>query len=151
MRNARAIVVLGLVLGTSPALAQDLALKRVLLSTGGVGYFEFEASVTGDAQLSLPVRVDQVDDVLKSLVVFDDAGRVGAVRLPGRAPIEEAFRDLPFPQAALESPVALLNALQGAEVQVAGPRPLKGCIMQALVEEIQLPNAPARCDGIGSA
>ncbi|MBM3491786.1 MAG: hypothetical protein FJX68_15350 [Alphaproteobacteria bacterium] len=141
MRNARAIVVLGLVLGTSPALAQDLALKRVLLSTGGVGYFEFEASVTGDAQLSLPVRVDQVDDVLKSLVVFDDAGRVGAVRLPGRAPIEEAFRDLPFPQAALESPVALLNALQGAEVQVAGPRPLKGCIMQALVEEIQLPNA----------
>src|SRR5262245_56410233 len=38
-------------------------LRRVMLSTGGVGYFEYEADVVGNAQLSLPVRMDQVDDV----------------------------------------------------------------------------------------
>ena len=42
----------------------QLALTRVLLSTGGVGYFEYEATVSGDADLSLEVRGDQVDDVL---------------------------------------------------------------------------------------
>ncbi len=30
-----------------PAAAADLALKRVVLSTGGVGYFEYEAAVDG--------------------------------------------------------------------------------------------------------
>ena len=31
-----------------PAFAQDLALKRVMLSSGGLGYFEYEAAVDGD-------------------------------------------------------------------------------------------------------
>ena len=61
------------------ALAADLALDRVMLSTGGVGYFEYEAKVDGNASLTLDVPLDQVDDVLKSLVVFDDKGGVGGV------------------------------------------------------------------------
>ena len=51
-----------------PAIAANLALKRVVLSTGGVGYFEYEAPVEGNATLTLDVPLDQVDDVLKSLV-----------------------------------------------------------------------------------
>jgi hypothetical protein len=93
------------------AAAEGLRLKRVMLSTGGVGYFEHEAVIEGDAELELDVRLDQVDDVLKSIVVYDDQGGVGSVSLPGRAPLAQVFRDLPFPRAALESLVALLNAL----------------------------------------
>ena len=52
-----------------PAIAGDLALKRVMLSTGGVAYLEYEAEVEGDARLTLNVPLDQVDDVLKSIVV----------------------------------------------------------------------------------
>ncbi|MFQ5959361.1 MAG: hypothetical protein ACE5LF_08340, partial [Alphaproteobacteria bacterium] len=63
------------------ASAAELALKRVLLSTGGVGYFEYEAGIVGDTRLALDVRLDQVDDVLKSIVVYDDQGGVGAVSL----------------------------------------------------------------------
>ena len=48
----------------SPAGAQELELKRGVLSAGGVGYFEYEAQVEGDATLPLSVRLDQVDDVL---------------------------------------------------------------------------------------
>ena len=33
----------------APASAADLALKRVILSSGGVGYFEYETTVEGDA------------------------------------------------------------------------------------------------------
>ena len=140
MQHAAIALCLGMSVAALPALAAELVLKRVLLSTGGVGYFEFEASVTDNARLPLEVRFDQVDDVLKSIVVFDEAGGVGTVRLPTRAPLDEAFRDLPFSRAALESPVALLNALQGAEVQVSGAKPLKGRIVRALAEETRLPD-----------
>ncbi|MDP6709397.1 MAG: DUF4139 domain-containing protein, partial [Alphaproteobacteria bacterium] len=128
-----------LVLAAGPAgAAADLALKRVLLSTGGVGYFEYEAEVDGDGELSLDVRLDQVDDVLKSIVVFDDAGGVGGIELPGRRPLGQVFRDLPFGRKALSSPVTLLNALQGAEVTVKGVRPLAGRILQVLPEQVAL-------------
>src|SRR4026208_539873 len=60
-----------------PALAQELALKRVMLSSGGLGYFEYEATVDGDATLRLTVSLEQVDDVLKSLVVYDRKGGGG--------------------------------------------------------------------------
>ncbi|HEX2891487.1 MAG TPA: hypothetical protein VHP59_33905, partial [Vineibacter terrae] len=82
-------------LASTSALAQELALKRVMLSSGGVGYFEYEASVENDATLKLTVNLDQVDDVLKSLVVYDDKGGVGGLSLPGREPLSQVFRDLP--------------------------------------------------------
>ena len=65
--------------------------------------------------------MDQVDDVLKSIVVFDDKGNTGFVQLPSRAPLSDIFRGLPFGPAALESNAALIDALKGSEVSVRGP------------------------------
>jgi len=133
------IVVIALLSFMPSAWAQQaLSLKRVLLSTGGVGYFEFEAEVDGDAELALDVRLDQVDDVLKSIVVFDDEGGIGGIELPGRQPLSQTFRDLPFGHQDLGSPVTLLNALQGAEITVTGTRPLRGRVLRALPEQIVL-------------
>ena len=126
--------------GAPAAGAAELALKRVMLSTGGVGYFEHEAVVEGNSELVLDVRLDQVDDVLKSIVVFDDRGAVGTIRLPGRRPLEQIFRDLSFTGDALESGEALLNALQGAEVRVTGPRQLRGRLLRVTPEVTQLPD-----------
>jgi hypothetical protein len=112
-----------------PANAADLALKRVVLSNGGVGYFEYEAQVDGDAALTLDVPLEQVDDVLKSLVVYDAGGTLGEVTLPGRAPLTQSFVDLPFDRSALNSATDLLNALQGAEIRIAGPRRLDGRLL----------------------
>ncbi len=117
----------------------ELALERVMLSSGGVGYFEYAAEVEGDAELALKVNLDQVDDVLKSIVVYDDAGGVGQVRLPGREPLAQAFRDLPFDPAALDSPAALFNSLQGAAVRATGARELQGRILKAVAETVTLP------------
>ncbi|PWR22734.1 DUF4139 domain-containing protein [Zavarzinia aquatilis] len=124
---------------STPALADGLELDRVMLSTGGVGYFEYEAKVSGNATLTLDVPLDQVDDVLKSLVVFDDKGGVGGVELAGREPIAQMFRDLPFGPEALESPVALLNALQGSEVVTGGSRMLRGRLLKVEAETRDLP------------
>jgi hypothetical protein len=126
--------------GAPAGAAQDpLPLRRVMLSTGGVAYLEHEATVDGDATLPLTVRLAQVDDVLKSLVVYDDRGGVATISLPGREPLEEAFRELPFGRDALGSPVSLLRALVGAEVRVAGARTLEGRILGVTAEEVALP------------
>ena len=124
--KGRAVPILVLLLlgfAGTPAVAGDLALKRVMLSTGGVAYLEYEAEVEGDARLTLNVPLDQVDDVLKSIVVYDSKGGVGAASLPGRQPLTQMFSDLPFGPEALGSPAALLNALQGAEIRVARATP----------------------------
>lgn len=119
----------------TPVFAADtLALKRVLLSTGGVGYFEYEAKVTGNETLDLAVPLDQVDDVMKSIVVYDDKGGVGEISLPGREPLAAAFREMPFGPEALSSPADLLNALRGAEVKVDGARAVSGRILSVVPE-----------------
>ncbi|HET6520457.1 MAG TPA: hypothetical protein VFG47_11675, partial [Geminicoccaceae bacterium] len=128
--------------GSVAAAAEPLALKRVVLSSGGVGYFEHEATVEGDAaELTLPVRLDQVADVLKSIVVDDGAGGGrGTVSLPGREPLAQVFRDLPFGADALESLVGLLRALRGTEVRVTGARAIEGRLLGVTPEEVRLPD-----------
>lgn len=122
------------------AAAQELELKRVMLSAGGVGYFEYEAQVEGNATLPLSVRLDQVDDVLKSIVVYDDKGVVGTIRLPGREPLAQIFRDLPFGPEALSSPVMLLNSLPGAAIRATGARQVEGRLIRVVPEEMALPD-----------
>ncbi|WP_438013579.1 DUF4139 domain-containing protein [Sorangium sp. So ce315] len=117
-----------------------LPLRRVVLSTGGVGYFEHEARVRGDAELALVVRLDQVDDVLKSIVVYDDRGAAGKITLAGKEPLRDLFRELPFDEGALESDVALLNALRGAEVRTRGlDGAIAGRIIAATAVQVGVP------------
>jgi hypothetical protein len=134
------LALLGLFTFPTLASAQDLALKRVMLSSGGMGYFEYEATVEGDATLKLTVSLQQVDDVLKSLVVYDDKGGVGGLSLPGREPLAQVFKDLPFDQASLGSPAELLATLKGAQVTVGGSRAISGRVVSVQEETVALGN-----------
>jgi Domain of unknown function (DUF4139) len=118
--------------------ASALTLKRVMLSTGGVAYLEHEAEVTDDAELGLDVPLDMVDDVLKSIVVYDSKGGVGRATLPGRNPLAQVFEELPFGADALGSPAALLNALQGAEIKVGSSHPMVGKLLKVVPETVAL-------------
>jgi hypothetical protein len=131
-----AITLLGFLALPALASAQDLALRKVMLSSSGLGYFEYEATVEGRTTLPLTVPLDQVDDVLKSLVVYDDQGHVGGLSLPGREPTRELFKDLPFDQTALETPATLLDAVKGAQISVGGARAMSGRIVSVEEEKI---------------
>lgn len=108
------------------AVVEQPVLKRVVLSTAGLATFEYEAVVEGDAELGLALRMDQVDDALKSMVVEDRGGRVEAMSLPSRDSLATIFRDFAFPQGALESEVSLLSALRGNRVEIAGDQAMAG-------------------------
>jgi hypothetical protein len=138
------VIMAVLLLAATPAFAADLALKRVMLSSAGVGYFEYAADVDGPVALGLDVPLEQVDDVLNSLVVFDNTGGVGTIELPGRDNTRASFGNLPFGPTALQSPVEYLNSLQGVEINVQGPRPMNGRIVHAEPIIETLPTAPGQ-------
>lgn len=140
-RTARGMPVSLLIASVAlPAVAGELPVTRVVLSNSGLGQFTHAGTVTGGETVDLAVRLDQVDDVLKSLTVFDAGGGAGAVSLVGKAALAELFRDLPFDQAALATPEGLLNALVGAEVEIAGPVATKGRVLRVVPEQVATPD-----------
>ncbi len=122
------------------AMAEGLPLRRVVLSTAGLAQFTHSGDVAAGTTVDLPVRLDQVDDLLKSLTIFDQEGAIGAVSLPGQAPLAELFRDLPFSEEALESLPALLNALVGSEIEIEGPLIARGRLLRVVQEVVNMPD-----------
>jgi len=124
---------------SAAAYAEDMPVNSVILSTSGLANFEHRAHVTGDAKLEFPVRLEQVDDILKSLIVFDKQGRLGGVTLPGKQPLDQVFKDLPFTESQLSNPMTLLNAYQGASVTIKGPNiTATGKLLQVVAEEVSI-------------
>lgn len=123
---------------------EPLALRRVMLSSGGVGYFETAGTATGAASLSLEVPVDQIDDLLKSLVVFDDRGAVAGISLPGRTPRGQSLKDLAFVEEDFAEPHGLIAKLRGAEVSVAGAQPMTGRIVAVVPDLVDGPSDQPR-------
>ncbi|MCC6919391.1 MAG: DUF4139 domain-containing protein [Alphaproteobacteria bacterium] len=132
-----ALGVAALTLTAMSAEAAELQLKRVMLSSGGVGYFEYQAEVSGWETIEVPVRLDQVDDVLKSAVIFDDEGGSGVIELAGRDSLAEIFRTMPVGPEAFASPAALYSALQGEEVTVSEPINARGRIVSVVEESVE--------------
>jgi hypothetical protein len=65
-----------------PTTISPLALDRVVLYRNGVGYFERTGKIDGDV-LTLRVRKDQINDLLKSLTVVDrSTGKALSVSMP---------------------------------------------------------------------
>ncbi len=126
---------------TSWVHAENLPIKKVVLSTSGMAHFEHHGQVSGNEDLSLSVRLSQVNDLLKSLVIYDEKGSIIGVSLSGKQPLSHVFQALPFKQSDLNSPVALLNAYQGANVKiVAGGKTVTGNLMKVTVEHTQTEN-----------
>lgn len=140
-RMKEALVAAALLAGAlCSAAAAELPLTRVVLSSAGLAQFTHSGPVSAGSTVELAVRLDQVDDILKSMTVFDREGAIGAVSLPGKTPLAELFRDLPFGPDALNSRTALLSALIGSEVEIAGQVAAKGRVFHVEDEDVALPN-----------
>jgi len=68
----------------------SLPLSQVVLFSSGVGYFQREGEVEGNARVDLQFPISDVNDLLKSLVLQDlGKGKVGAISYDGQDPIEK--------------------------------------------------------------
>ncbi|HYP26022.1 MAG TPA: hypothetical protein VE262_04820 [Blastocatellia bacterium] len=129
---------------------QSLPIRRVILYSNGVAFFERRGMVRGDAEVDLPFKQSQVDDVLKSMVVLDlGRGRIGAVSYNSSAPPSSRLADIPFSIGAASSTetsgglagglAAVLGQLQGARVVVTtATRAATGAILTVEARRAQV-------------
>lgn len=112
------------------AMAAELPVEAVTLSSGGLAEVQRRTNLEGDGTLYLEVPLEQVNDVLKSLVVRDPSGRLQGLSLDGLATLEETFRRLPFGPEDLGSVARLADTLQGVKVRVSsGGQRLEGLLL----------------------
>ena len=96
----------------------DLEVTRVVLYQSGVAYLERAGRVNGE-ELVMPIRADQINDILATLVVVDrGADGAASVSLPIDESASDRLSDLPPELRDAGGLVAILHAFRGAEVVV---------------------------------
>jgi len=113
---------LALTLIAPAALAAEMPIRGVTLSSAGIAQIERAGEVAANAPVVFRAPLGDVDDLLRSLMILDPAGRVEGLSLPARDLLNEAFRGLPLRPADFENRASLLNALRGQEAEAAGAR-----------------------------
>ena len=78
----------------APAEAQaQIPVRQVVLYSSGVGYFEHFGQVKGSGSTELHFKTQQINDILKSLVLQDmDKGKIGVITYPSQDPIAKTLR-----------------------------------------------------------
>lgn len=111
--------------------AAEIPIHKVALYSSGVGYFEHFGKVEGSAATELRFKTDQVNDILKSLVLEDlDGGKIGAAVYPSRDPVEKALRSFQVNLATDPDMTQLLQQLRGAKVKASvGAEAVEGTIL----------------------
>jgi hypothetical protein len=96
-----------------------LNIRRVVLYKHGVGHFEREGLVTGNAVVPLQFKQREVSDVLKSLTVLDlDGGLITTVSYDSTTPVEQLLAEIAISIPDEDSLTSLLPQLKGARVSI---------------------------------
>lgn len=109
----------------------ELPIRNITLYRSGVGYFERQAQITGSRDIQLRFNTDQINDILKSMVVLDlGGGRVDSVGYGSKAPLDRRLSSFAVNVADNPDMPTLLNRLRGAPVRVvSADGPVMGTIL----------------------
>ncbi len=115
----------------------QLPIAQVVLFSSGVGYFQREGVIEGDARVDLSFPVSDINDLIKSMVLRDlDGGHVSAVSYDSNAPVEKMLQSFAVNLSANPTFGQILNQARGEKVEVvlqqanaAQPGTMTGSIM----------------------
>ncbi len=130
-RTAIAASLLAVVSAVSSRAAEPaLPLEKVVLFTSGVGFFQHGGKVDGDAQVEMAFKSEQINDLLKSMVLEDrDGGTVAAVSYASRDPITKTLGTFAVNLTDNPSIGQILGRLRGARIEVEAAPPASGTIV----------------------
>src|SRR6516225_7697123 len=97
----------------------QLPIGQVVLFSSGVGYFQREGAVEGSARVDLSFPVNDINDLLKSMVLRDlDGGRISTVSYDSNAPIERTLKSFAVNLTTNPSFSQILNQARGEKVEI---------------------------------
>ncbi len=116
-----------------------LPLTKVVMFSSGVGFFEHDGSVSGDAHVDLRFNVSDINDLLKSMVLQDfNGGKVSTVNYGSKDPITKTLRTFSIDLTAQPTLADLLKQIRGESVQVDAPQPITGTIIGVEKRKIRI-------------
>src|SRR4051812_37503902 len=105
---------------TPAARGAQLPIAQVILYSSGVGYFQREGTVDGDARVDLSFPTADVNDLIKSMVLRDqDGGAVSAVSIDSSAPTERTLKSFAINLTNNPTFADILNQARGEKALVA--------------------------------
>ena len=130
LRPLVAAVLAACVLATCPAAEPTLPLEKVVLFTSGVGFFRHGGEVTDDATVEMSFKSEQINDLLKSMVLEDlGGGTVAAVSYASRDPITKTLGTFAVNLTDNPSIGQILGRLRGTRIEVEAATPATGTIV----------------------
>ena len=97
----------------------QLPIAQVVLFSSGVGYFQREGSVDGNTRVDLSFPVQDINDLLKSMVLRDlDGGLISTVSYDSNAPVDKTLKSFALNLNGNPSFGAILNQARGEKVEV---------------------------------
>ncbi len=117
--------------------ATQLPIGQVVLFSSGVGYFQREGTIDGDAGVDLSFPTQDINDLIKSMVLRDlNGGHVSAVSYDSNAPVEKTLQSFAVNLSSNPTFGQVLNQARGEKVEVvlqqanaAQPGTLTGAVM----------------------
>ncbi len=107
-----------------------LPLSRVVLFSSGVGYFQREGTVEGNASLELAFRTAEINDLLKSLVLRDlDGGQITGVNYASRDPVARTLRSFAIDLTGNPDLAGVLAQVRGEAVEVSTSETVRGTLL----------------------
>lgn len=101
------------------AIKDTLAIRRIVMYRSGVGSFERRGSVENDAEVQLRFKTDQINDILKSMVVLDlSGGQIAGVSYGSKEPLDRRLASFGIDISSNPSMMDLLEQLRGSKVSV---------------------------------
>ena len=117
--NSRANPQLDPVAALPPAADSPLPIKQVVLFNSGVGYFQREGDIDGDARVNLLFATSDVNDLLKSLILQDlGGGRIGAVSYDSQEPLDRILRSFAIDLDTNPTFGQILNQARGERIEI---------------------------------
>src|SRR5947209_163994 len=122
------------------AARKNLPLTQVVLFTSGVGYFQREGSVEGNARIDMTFPVNDVNDLLKSIFLEDlNGGKISTVSYDSQEPIEHTLKAFALDLTYNPSFGQLVNQARGEKVEITmkdggnQPAPVTGVDRKSVV------------------
>jgi hypothetical protein len=118
------------------AVAQDkdkpaeIPIRRVVMFSSGVAFFEHGGEVDGNAQVDLKFNVKDINDLLKSMVLQDDGGgRISTVSYGSKDPITRTLSTFTIDLTRNPTLADLLGQIRGEQIEIDAPTKIAGTIL----------------------
>jgi hypothetical protein len=121
----------------------QLPITQLVLYSSGVGYFQRTGQVEGNTRVDLAFPTQDVNDLLKSMVLQDQGGgHISAVSFDSQDPVDKTLNSFAINLAANPSYADILNQARGEKVEIVfGPQQANASLQGTILGvEVKTPN-----------